>query len=366
LLGEGDRPVVGHKVAAIVRIEGNEDYKGSFVKSYDAKHIESTTDEQGNFTLRGLPCETTTLIFASPLDDSAESEYLGKIYLEPNESRPRTVSRLEKASTTAAKVALAERFKNTLRDCALGGFRLMLVLADNDDEVSKFVNQHFVDHETNKDIYPFMQIVVSGDQDGLDSADAAFLTERNWQRPGEGRVIAYAIDANANVLETLEVDTADAGAIGKVADFIHKHAPAQVDAEEKWNHAFAEAKRSNRRVWARISQRYCGPCFRMARWLDDQHQVLDKDYVMLKIDDYRDHNGKLVAERLTRGESHGIPFHAIFDSDGEMLIDSAGPLGNIGHPAGFEGTKHLRKMLLETRQRLTDSDIDQLVESVGN
>ena len=89
----------------------------------------------------------------------------------------------------------------------------------------------------------------------------------------------------------------------------------------------------------------------MARWLDDQHELLDKDYVMLKIDDFRDQNGKLVAERLTRGEQHGIPFHAIFDPDGELLMDSAGPLGNIGHPSGFEGKKQLRKMLLETRQR---------------
>jgi hypothetical protein len=49
-----------------------------------------------------------------------------------------------------------------------------------------------------------------------------------------------------------------------------------------------------------------------------------------------------------------------------LLIDSAGPLGNIGHPSSFEGKKHLRKMLLETRRNLTDVEIDQLVESLGD
>jgi hypothetical protein len=28
----------------------------------------------------------------------------------------------------------------------------------------------------------------------------------------------------------------------------------------------------------------------------------------------------------------------------ELLIDRAGPIGNVGHPTGFDGNKHLRKM----------------------
>ncbi|HUE13936.1 MAG TPA: hypothetical protein VMR25_07225, partial [Planctomycetaceae bacterium] len=61
-----------------------------------------------------------------------------------------------------------------------------------------------------------------------------------------------------------------------------------------------------------------------------------------------------------------IPFHAIFDASGTMLVDSNGPLGNIGCPSGFEGKKQLRKMLLQTRQNLTDAEIEQLVDSIGD
>jgi hypothetical protein len=105
----------------------------------------------------------------------------------------------------------------------------------------------------------------------------------------------------------------------------------------------------------------------MARWLDDQRELLERDYVMLKIDDVCDQNGIRVAQRLTRGENYGIPFHAIFDQSGEMLIDSVGPTGNIGCPSGgFEETKHFRKMLLQTRHDLTDDEIDQLVLSVAD
>jgi hypothetical protein len=49
-----------------------------------------------------------------------------------------------------------------------------------------------------------------------------------------------------------------------------------------------------------------------------------------------------------------------------MLIDSNGPVGNIGHGGSTEGKKHLRKMLLETRKNITEAEIEHLVESVGN
>ena len=88
--------------------------------------------------------------------------------------------------------------------------------------------------------------------------------------------------------------------------------------------------------------------------------------MFLKIDDMRDLHGAEVAERLTGHEGQGVPFQAIFDSNGKMLITSESPLGNIGCPSGFEGKKHLRKMLLTTRNRLTDQQIDGIVNTLDD
>jgi hypothetical protein len=173
-------------------------------------------------------------------------------------------------------------------------------------------------------------------------------------------------NTQGNEVGRIDLEISQDGAADRAAEFVNQYAPPQLDAEQKWKKAFDEAKKSDRKVWACIGGRYCGPCFRLARWQDDHRDMLAQDYVMLKIDDFHDQNGRQVAEHLTRGRQHGIPFHAIFDIDGEMLIDSAGPLGNIGHPSGYEGKKYLRKMLLETRQRLTDAAIDQLVDSLSD
>ena len=362
----GDQPAVSHPVRAFFRLEGTKDEGSRFAETFDVKRIETKTDAQGNFTLTGIPRQMIAMVLADAADGSNEDVYIGRIFLESDETRPRTISHLVRNEAAERKVPLAERYQTTLRDCALAGYRPIVIVADDSDGVISFVNRNYANYDSNKDVYPFMPIVVSAGKVPLEPADAAFLQERNWPLPQAGRIVAYGLDTDGKELGRQVVDVADGSAANQIAEFIHQHAPAPGDAEEKWTAAFAEAKRTNRRVWARVSQRYCGPCFRLSRWLDDQRALLEKDYVMLKIDDVRDKNGNDVAQRLYRGQGRGVPFHAIFDASGMMLIDSVGPLGNIGHPSGPEGKQQLRKMLLNTRQDLADVDVDQLVESTGD
>jgi hypothetical protein len=174
------------------------------------------------------------------------------------------------------------------------------------------------------------------------------------------------MDPAGHEVGRIEIDMKDAAAPKRAADFIRQHAPPPADAREKWDEAFALARQSGRKVWVRISQRYCGPCFRLTRWLDDEKNLLSQDYVFLKIDNVRDLHGADVAERLTGHEWQGVPFFTIFDSNGKMLITSESPLGNIGHPSGYEGKTHLRKMLMATRSRLTNQQIDAIVNSLSD
>ena len=356
-------PAVSHPIRARVHLEVKRENESRSRAFFDVKRIVTKTDQRGEYTLAGIPTRMNVIIEADALDGSDNAVHLDEVYLEPNETRPRVIKRLTRSEPANPKLPLADRYRITLRDCALGGYRLMLILADDSESTMKFVDRYYLDYDTNKDVYSFMQLVVLGGKKPLDPADEAFLKERRWPLPPSGRIFACAIDAGGQEIGQQEIDLSETEAAQKVAEFIHQHAPAPDNAEEKWTAAFAEASRTDKRVWARVSQRYCGPCITMSRWLDDQRAVIEKDYVMLKIDDARDINGKEVAERLFRGQELGIPFHAIFESSGTMLIDSNGPLGNISHPSGVEGKKHLRKMLLDTRKNLSEAEIEQVVES---
>jgi hypothetical protein len=363
LLGKGNQPLKGHTVRAAIRV-GKSDFSKAMPTSFQAAVVEATTNGEGNYSFSGLPCETTIMLFANSLDRSRGETLLDEFYITPHESRPRMVSRLgrpEREPTTS----FAERYRATLRDCRLSNYGPMVILFQPSEDAKKFVDANFMDYEANKDVMAFMQI--KGPLAGKSAAEISELAHsNNWPLPDKGKVVALAMDPQGRELGRIEIEVKDPAAPKRAADFIRQHASAPADARHKWDEAFALARQSGRKVWVRISQRYCGPCFMLTRWLDDQKKLLEQDYVFLKIDDVRDLHGEEVAERLNRGEGQGVPFHAIFDASGKMLITSESPLGNIGHPGGYEGKRHLRKMLLATRSKLTDRQVDELVNSLGD
>ncbi len=260
---------------------------------------------------------------------------------------------------------LAARFEKNLRDSRLLGYPVMVILSDKSNSVADFVNANFVNYDSKPNVAAYLQFVVPRDKASLMEIDADFFEEHSWQIPNDGRVFACVLDANGAEVGRLEIDVTEKEADERVAAFVSKHLPTKLDSQKKWEAAFSEAKRTNRKVWASVGGRYCGPCFLLARWLDDHRKILEKDYVMLKVDEYADENGVSVAKQITRGGSYGIPFSAIFDHDKKLVIDSDSPLGNVGFPSGYEGSKHLRKMLLATRLSITDAEVEQLVASLA-
>ena len=221
-----------------------------------------------------------------------------------------------------------------------------------------------MDHERTKEVMSFMHLRIR-ENDTADEQAQQFVASRNWPQPERGIVFACALDGAGKELGRVQLDTRTKNVQFQAIEFLQKHAPPQVDARAKWDAAFAEAERSGRKVWVRISQRYCGPCFLLSRWLDDHRQLLKQDYVFLKIDNVRDQHGVEIAKRIIGDREHGgVPFYTIFDANEQRLIDSEGPTGNIGHPSSYEGRLHLREMLNRTRTNLTDAQIDQIIETL--
>lgn len=191
-----------------------------------------------------------------------------------------------------------------------------------------------------------------------------FLEKRRWPEVRDDQVSLIALNADGRELGRLIVPAVPfEGSSRQVADFIKAHAPARTDAKDKWEAALAEARKTGRRVWVRNSQTRCAPCFTLSRWFHEQGEILQKDYVMLKIDIVRDGHGAEMCDFIGAASS-GVPYHAIFSGDGKKVVDSIGPLGNIGDPSGFEGLEHMRLMIKSTARRITDAEIMALMDSL--
>ena len=202
--------------------------------------------------------------------------------------------------------------------------------------------------------------------DLADPENQKFASKLNWPPISAGTVFVSAYDLKGKEIARSVFNVNDDQSPAAADNFIEQHAPDQQDAKLKWDKAFRSASKTDRRVWIRTGQRYCGPCFRLSRWIDDHRKVLEKDFVLVKIDDVRDRHGSEVAALLTRGRRVGVPFHAIFDADGELITDSYGPIGNIGFMSGVEGKRHFRNMLQTACRNITPEEIQALIQTLDD
>ncbi len=368
--GEG-KPIGDHPVSADPRIvNSSQELKTiGFSSSMKGKSITTKTDANGNYRLGPLPRQIEIGVWcdATKTDEENGREYLGKYFIELDEQRPPQVHRLgPQPNSTSKQSTIEARIADILRDARLGGFHAMIILSDYaDDRCRNFVDQNLLDYNTNAQVYGYMQLRLNTGEAASDKGKA-FATAKNWPFPTAGSVVVVALDTEGKELGQAKFDVTGEDAELQAVAFVEKHLPSVIDARQKWDEAFALAKKTDRRVWVRISQRYCGPCHLLNRWLDDHREMLEKEFVMLKVDDVRDLYGAEIVGAITGERPYSIPFFAFFDEEQELLINSIAPTGNIGFMSGFEGKRHFRKMLEQGNRRLTDEEIARLLTNLDD
>ncbi len=362
VLGTNDMPLKQFPVRVRAVVRGRRDFMRSFSSGFVGKTFEAMTNSDGHYTLKNLPVELDMTLRTDPVEGTEYEPSLGDFFLRAERDRPLMISRLNPVAGKSVTRPLSDRYSRVLRDSALGDFHLLVLIYES--AAKEFVNDKLLDDEITKDVGSFMNLRIT-EGDMTRDQTKAFVASKNWPEPEQDKVFLVAVNAAGQKLGQIDLKIDAPDAATEAAEFISAHAPAQADARKKWHAAFAEAKRSGRKVWVRIGQRYCGPCFRLSRWLDDNRELLERDYVLLKIDNVRDKHGVEITKLITDSRKGlGVPFHAIFDADQKLVIDSDGPTGNIGHPSGFEGLKHLEKMLNESRTKLSAAQIRQVVATL--
>jgi hypothetical protein len=360
------RPIGDHKVVALICIEEKRESGTPHPTTFQLPRIETRTDPEGHYRIDGLPCLTRIYIEAvASNEEEGRSASVDEVYFLPDDDVRRRVTRIGAPASRMEPLPLTQRFASTHRDCRLGNYHLMMIVYDKSNASQvEFVNAHLLPSTASKSVASYMQLQADLGE-VLAEMNTDFIERHNLSSAISG-VFAITYDLEGKELGRIHIDPEAVDAAETACGFIERYAPAQQDAEAKWEEAFRQAKKQNKRVWVRTSQRYCGPCFMLSRWIDDHREVIEKDFVVLKIDDVRDLNGQAVAGRLTKGRFVGVPFHAMFDASETLIADSFGPLGNIGSMSGVEGKRHFKKMLDEACSKITSQEIQMLLDSLGD
>jgi hypothetical protein len=332
------------------------------------------TDADGRFRLSNVPTNVPLRIrnvtTTDPPGFFGASE---QILLLPGEDRSDvevTMRHYDHTSSTddeappAPPRPLAERLERLLPALRSTGMHALVVLEGGSSEQVKSLGNQLIDYGENRDVLKYRTMTLSTAEV---ERDAEALTARSWPPPTEGQVVLVALDGAGDVLgaETLAANDAT---LAKASlqlgnDFIAGHAPPTHDAQQLFADAKALAAATDRRILLVLGGPRCGPCFSLAVWMDRQRELLEKDYVIVKVGICDEGADEVMKPYKPDG---GVPWFVILNSQGNPLVTSNGPLGNTGFPGEVESRRHFRFMLDQTAQRLTDDERSSLIQSLEN
>lgn len=191
------------------------------------------------------------------------------------------------------------------------------------------------------------------------------LAEKYKVESGKGVPYLTLLDSTGKVIVNQETGSLEAGSKHdpeKVLAFLKKNKAEPVDANELINRAKERAAKEGKSIFVRLGAPWCGWCHKLDDYIyqPDVMAVLEKHFVLVKVDMDRARNAKSVAGELGGG-SNGIPWFTMLDAEGKKLITSDGSEGNIGYPTTDADFAHFRSMLTKAGKKITPTEVDKLI-----
>jgi hypothetical protein len=365
------RPLAGYRVRLVADMQ-NMYADWRWEKLRDQILEETTSDQEGRYKFDQAPAgvELWVCAFAPSADDSPPwSSINHQLLLKSGEANdndrlqrsPDDSSAQESSAYRPRRKSAAQRLSDRIRDARLAQLPVLVAVAGDSTQAVQTTVRVLLDFEGFREVLRFLPVNVTPEE-----AQPELFTRLKLRPPGANEILLAVIDGSGRTVEARYLAAQDAArALEQGSEFVKKHVPPPRDTHKLLADAQQQARQTGRRVWIIEGETRCAPCFELARWLDDQHAVLDRDYVFVKLLSGIDENVPDVLENLHQRKGGGIPWYAIIDANGKILATSENRDGNIGFPDDREGKDHLRRMLQQTARRLTPAEIESLIRSVG-
>ena len=295
------------------------------------------------------------------MSDAPMSQYVWKDGAVHAGGWKRNLSLYQNRRTNSA----SERFASSLRDARLCSLCVLVAAMGDATEPLEEALGKVLDFEESKDSLRYLPVTLTAAEV---QSQNGFFDKLNLHPPKAGEILLAAFAGDGRQIGTLLLSSGDISSGGRRGDRFSESTRAS-ERETPANFSRKRQKKSwetDRRVWIVEGGSRCGPCFRLARWMDDQHALLDQDYVIVKFIGGVDEHVDEVLARFHISAEAGVPWFAITDTEGTPLATSDGPHGNIGFPSEQAEKLHFLMMLQKTAQRLNTGERDQLVKSLGD
>jgi hypothetical protein len=363
------------------------DSAGSFST---ANYGKAVTDDEGHFELTGLivgeihtlsvleewqPSRFpgTSIPVGTVTPQTAAAIELGNFYYR--KSRPYQPPTLDEQIASAFDVeesrgSLASKLETAYRDIRLGRQRLLLVFGEpGTSAVREFFRLRFEDPNVRTPLLDFRILLVSTAPAQLTLA-AEIARKISPALPAAAHQPDFClavVDHAGQLLATANSESLSQDGQfdrGLLLEFIREQSLPPLDARELLAEALRQAAAENKRVIVQETATWCGPCWSLSRFLDEQRSLWEGDYLWVKLD-HRWTDAREVAAELRGTPAAMIPWWGMLDADGKLLATSLRADGEgIGFATSYDGRQHVRQMFESTAQRMTPEQIAALVEAL--
>lgn len=376
LVDETNRPVAGQKLQYGIDVPSLDNQ--SWTIQFGGTTV---TDERGNFELSGLVASWQYKVRLPPTPQgvvpqlsklqvtSGERRDLGDLQI-PLHARPHkqpTILELIHSSFEVKGTPLV-RFDRALEATRLFNQQLLIVFGVPDDpSIVSLMKLRFEDPDFGEFGDEFRIMAIPTDTNGADAA-AALAEKLDEKLPKDGSVFRIVIcdSVGKKVASAAADDLSKDGRFSRdqFYELLRNHIPQPLIARRLLEDSLGRASRENKRLIIQETATWCAPCQQLSRWLD-ANRVWEKDYIWVKMD-HRWIGAEEVMGEIRDGAKGGIPWIAILDSDGKKLAtsNSLESGDNIGYPSAPEARKHFSHMLNSTRQRMSEADVQSLIDAI--
>jgi thiol:disulfide interchange protein len=168
--------------------------------------------------------------------------------------------------------------------------------------------------------------------------------------------------------ETSSLEKGDKHDPAKVLAFLKQHQAEPRAADSVLSEGLDQAVAEKKIVFVHFGAPWCGWCHKMEAWMAQPSvaQMLDKAFVVVKIDIDRMTGGPEVLKRFAGEKEVGVPWFAFVNpTDNATLAKSVDPKGsNIGFPVKPDEIEVFAQMLKKANTNLSQQDIDALLTSL--
>jgi thioredoxin-related protein len=202
----------------------------------------------------------------------------------------------------------------------------------------------------------------------LDRCKAALTPEE--LKKGMGYPFLAVLDAGGKVVKAQPTDVLEEGDHHdpkRVGDFLTRFAVPPQDAKIVLEEALSRAASTDKRVFLTFGAPGCGWCHRLEEWFaqPEAAAILDRDFVVTKIDIDRMKGGKDVMMQYRPSDSGGIPWYTILDPKGKSLATADGPNGNIGYPLKPKEIDQFLAIVKGQCRHIDEQQLEQLHRSLA-